>query len=177
MVVAAPEYTRTPCRERHLCRPRDSLHAVAGKFRTRAEIAKGDSAPDNPGGVQAGDGQVRPGLHRRDLDKGKDMLFAKLGMVACASLMLTAPARAAGEAELAKKSGCLNCHALDRKILGPAYRDVAAKYRGDAGAAARLGAKVKAGGGGVWGPMPMPPNVQVADKDIATLVTWILGQK
>jgi cytochrome c len=83
---------------------------------------------------------------------------------------------AAGQA-LMQKAGCSACHALDKKIVGPAYQDVAAKYKGDAGASAKLIQKVKAGGTGVWGPVPMPPNPQVADDDIKALVSWILALK
>jgi cytochrome c len=78
---------------------------------------------------------------------------------------------------LAQKSGCLACHAVDKKILGPAYRDVAAKYKGQADAEAKLIAKVKKGGSGVWGPIPMPPmSPQIKDEDIKTLVKWVLTQ-
>ncbi len=83
---------------------------------------------------------------------------------------------AAGQA-LMQKDGCSACHAVDKKIVGPAYQDVAAKYKGDAGALARLTQKVKAGGVGVWGQIPMPPNSWVADGDIKSLVTWILALK
>lgn len=83
---------------------------------------------------------------------------------------------AAAEAMM-KKDGCAACHAIDKKIVGPAYIDVAAKYKGDAGAAAKLEAKVKAGGSGVWGPVPMPPNSAVPDADIKALVAWILTLK
>jgi cytochrome c551/c552/cytochrome c5 len=83
---------------------------------------------------------------------------------------------AAGQA-LMQKDGCGACHAVDKKIVGPAYQDVAAKYKGDAGALAKLSQKVKTGGAGVWGPVPMPPNPQVADGDIKTLVSWILTLK
>jgi cytochrome c len=83
---------------------------------------------------------------------------------------------AAAEAMM-KKDGCAACHAVDKKIVGPAYNDVAAKYKGDAGAAAKLEAKVKAGGAGVWGPVPMPPNANVPDADIKALVGWILTLK
>lgn len=105
------------------------------------------------------------------------MSFVKIGMAALAGLMISGAASAAGEVELATKSGCLACHAVDHKVIGPAYKDVAAKYKGDAGAASRLYAKVKAGGGGVWGQIPMPPNSQVSEKDIKTLVDWVLSQK
>jgi cytochrome c len=75
---------------------------------------------------------------------------------------------------LAQKSGCLACHNVNVKILGPAYKDVAAKYRGQAGAEAKLVAKVKAGGSGVWGPIPMPAHPQVKEEDIRTIVKWVL---
>ncbi len=77
-------------------------------------------------------------------------------------------------ADLAKKYNCLACHATDKKLVGPAYQDVAAKYKGQADAAQALAAKVKAGGKGVWGPVPMPPN-NVPDEDIKTLVAWVLA--
>jgi cytochrome c len=83
---------------------------------------------------------------------------------------------AADKAEaLAKANNCLLCHSVDHKGMGPAYKDVAKKYRGDKTAESKLIAKVKAGGGGVWGDMPMPPNSpQVKDEDIKTIVAWIL---
>ena len=78
---------------------------------------------------------------------------------------------------LAQKSGCIACHSVDKKIIGPAYKDVAAKYKADKDADKKLAAKVKAGGTGVWGQIPMPPNAQVSDADIATLVAWVLSLK
>jgi cytochrome c len=79
--------------------------------------------------------------------------------------------------ELMKKDGCAACHAIDKKVIGPAYQDVAAKYKGDASAAAKLADKVKKGGVGVWGQIPMPPNPQVPEADINNLVGWILTLK
>jgi cytochrome c len=79
--------------------------------------------------------------------------------------------------ELAKKHGCFACHAVDKKLVGPSYKDVAAKYKGDKGAEAKLFEKVKKGGTGVWGTVPMPPNGHVPDADIKTLVKWVLSQK
>jgi cytochrome c len=77
---------------------------------------------------------------------------------------------------LAQKSGCLACHAVDRKIIGPSYQDVAKKYKGQ-DVEAKLVDKVKKGGSGVWGPMPMPAHSpQVKDEDIKTLVKWVLAQ-
>jgi cytochrome c len=78
---------------------------------------------------------------------------------------------------LAQKNGCLACHAINQKVLGPAYKDVAAKYEHDSGALAKLTAKVKNGGSGVWGPVPMPPHPQLKDDELKTLVEWILSLK
>ncbi|MFA6040695.1 MAG: c-type cytochrome [Methylophilus sp.] len=90
--------------------------------------------------------------------------------LSCLNALAADPAQA-----LAQKSGCLNCHGVSNKILGPAYTDVAAKYKGDKTAEARLIAKVKAGGSGAWGTMPMPANSpQVKDEDIKTIVKWVL---
>ena len=85
------------------------------------------------------------------------------------------PAAGGDQLALATASGCMACHNVEMKIVGPAYKDVAAKYKGDAGALDRLAAKVKAGGSGVWGPVPMPPNVQVSDENIRAIVTWVLS--
>lgn len=76
---------------------------------------------------------------------------------------------------LAQSNGCMSCHSVETKVVGPAYKDVAAKYKGDKAAEQRLIEKVKLGGSGVWGAVPMPPNSQVADKDIKTIVKWILS--
>jgi cytochrome c5 len=79
---------------------------------------------------------------------------------------------------LMQKSGCAACHSVDKKIVGPAYQDVAAKYRGDKDAMAKLVQKVKTGGSGVWGDVPMPPNGQIVpEADIKALVSWILTLK
>ena len=83
---------------------------------------------------------------------------------------------AAAEAMM-KKDGCAACHAVDKKIIGPSYQEVAAKYKGDKDAAAKLAKKVKEGGSGVWGQVPMPPNVAVPDADVKALVDWILTLK
>ena len=77
---------------------------------------------------------------------------------------------------LAKAKNCMSCHAVDKKLVGPSYKDVAAKYNGDAGAAEALAAKVKAGGKGVWGQIPMPPN-NVTPEEAKKLATWVLTQK
>lgn len=97
----------------------------------------------------------------------------KLYALVLASLLVSTSALA--NQALAQKSGCLACHAIDHKILGPAYKDVAAKYKGQ-DVEAKLVAKVKAGGSGVWGPIPMPAHPQVKEEDIKTLVKWVLSQ-
>jgi cytochrome c len=97
-------------------------------------------------------------------------------ILAAAALAIAAIPAHANE-ELAKKNACTACHAIDKKIVGPAYKDVAAKYRGDKTAEAKLIEKVKKGGSGVWGQVPMPPNTQVSDADVKTLVQWVLSLK
>lgn len=86
-------------------------------------------------------------------------------------------ASAQANEKLAQASGCMTCHAIDKKVIGPSYKEVAAKYRNDKNAEAALFKKVKAGGKGVWGETPMPPNPHVKDEDIRTLVKWVLSQK
>lgn len=77
---------------------------------------------------------------------------------------------------LARSSGCLACHGIDKKIIGPGFQEIAAKYKGDAAAADTLAAKIKSGGSGNWGQIPMPPNAHVSDENIAALTTWLLSQ-
>lgn len=90
-----------------------------------------------------------------------------------AGVMVSAPAMA--NLDLAKKSNCMSCHVVDKKLVGPSYQDVAKKYAGQKDAEAKLIDKVKKGGKDVWGPVPMPPNAAVKDEDIKTLVKWILA--
>ncbi|MGE0671429.1 MAG: c-type cytochrome [Methylibium sp.] len=78
---------------------------------------------------------------------------------------------------LAQKNGCLACHSLDGKMVGPAWKDVGKKYAGDAEAEAKLVTKVRKGGKGVWGEVPMPPNVTVKEADVRTLVQYVLTLK
>ncbi|HAF01864.1 MAG TPA: cytochrome C [Methylophilaceae bacterium] len=100
-----------------------------------------------------------------------------LSTIAATTMLLAGQVNAADAGmALAQKSGCLACHSVDKKVLGPAYKDVAAKYKGDKTAEAKLVAKVKAGGSGVWGNIPMPANSpQVKDEDIKTIVQWVLS--
>ncbi|OIQ85059.1 cytochrome c-551 precursor [mine drainage metagenome] len=97
--------------------------------------------------------------------------------IAAAGVLVMAGQAAAEDAmPLAQKSGCLACHSVDHKILGPAYKDVAAKYKGKPEMEAKLVEKVCKGGSGVWGPIPMPANCpQVKTEDIKTIVHWVLS--
>ncbi len=100
----------------------------------------------------------------------------KLVLAALASaLFVTVPAFA--DEALAKSKNCLACHAIDKKIVGPAYKDVAKKYAGQKDAADKLAAKIRAGGSGVWGPVPMPANTQVNEAEAKKLSAWVLSLK
>ena len=105
----------------------------------------------------------------------------KVSMIASAALALGAGSAHAAldnaqATAMMQKDGCAACHAIDKKIVGPAYVEVAAKYKGDKNAQAALAKKVKDGGVGAWGQIPMPPN-NVPQKDIDDLVAWILALK
>ena len=93
---------------------------------------------------------------------------------AAAALALTAGV-ASADLALAQKSACLSCHQVDKKVVGPAYKDVAKKYKGDAKAVDHLVNVIKKGGKGVWGPVPMPPNPQVSDENAHKLAQWVLS--
>lgn len=93
------------------------------------------------------------------------------------ALALSVAAPAFADQALATAKNCMACHAVDKKLVGPAYKDVAAKYKGDKTAVDKLAAKVIKGGGGVWGPVPMPANPQVNDAEAKKLVAWVLTQK
>jgi cytochrome c len=80
-------------------------------------------------------------------------------------------------ADLAQKKNCMACHAVDKKLVGPSYKDVAAKYAGQKDAVDKLAVKIVKGGAGVWGPVPMPANAQVSDAEAKTLSAWVLSQK
>ncbi len=103
----------------------------------------------------------------------------KKALIVSAALFLV-PTAALAEADgptLAKDRGCLACHSVDQKIVGPAYKDVARKYAGDKTAEAKLVKKIKEGGQGVWGSIPMPPNGTVSEPELHTLAKWILSLK
>ena len=100
-----------------------------------------------------------------------------VNMIAAAGLMVAGSAMAADMPELAKKMNCTACHAIDKKVVGPAWQDVANKYKGDATAAEKLLVKVSKGGSGAWGTMPMPPSDAAGTKqaEMKELVDFILG--
>lgn len=102
----------------------------------------------------------------------------KRALFALAALaVLSVPAFAADELALAQSKNCMSCHAVDKKLVGPAYREVAAKYAGQRDAADRLAAKIMKGGSGVWGPVPMPANSQVNEAEAKRLASWVLTLK
>ncbi|MEW5904649.1 MAG: c-type cytochrome [Pseudomonadota bacterium] len=99
-----------------------------------------------------------------------------VSMIAAAGLMVAGSAMATDMPAVAKKNNCTACHAVDKKVVGPAWKDVAAKYKGqDAMFDDKLPAKVKHGGSGAWGSMPMPANPKVSDADMKEIMTFIKG--
>ncbi len=101
---------------------------------------------------------------------------AKAAAAAAPAAAESAPADGAGDGlSLATSSGCMGCHQVDTKVVGPAYKEVAAKYKDDAGALDMLVNKVLNGGTGTWGQVPMPPNAHVGEEKVRTIVTWVLG--
>lgn len=103
----------------------------------------------------------------------KRTLLAALSVVA--TFAVTTPAFA--DLALATSKNCMACHAVEKKLVGPSYKDVAKKYAGDAKAADMLAAKIIKGGSGVWGPVPMPANAQVNEADSKKLAAWVLSLK
>jgi cytochrome c len=93
------------------------------------------------------------------------------------AVALTATAPAFADQALATAKNCMACHAVDKKLVGPSYKDVAAKYASDKTAVDKLAAKIIKGGSGVWGPVPMPANAQVNDAEAKKLAAWIMTVK
>jgi len=93
------------------------------------------------------------------------------------ALLVAAPVLGQADQALATSKNCMACHATDKKLVGPSYKEVAAKYGGQAGAADKLAVKIVSGGAGVWGPVPMPANAQVNAADAKKLANWILSLK
>jgi len=101
----------------------------------------------------------------------------KRSLMLCMMLSALASTGAMANADLAKAKNCMACHAVATKVLGPAFKDVAAKYAGQKDAEDKLVGKVLKGGSGVWGTMPMPANPQVSEAEARTLVKWVMAQK
>ncbi|MFZ2296520.1 MAG: c-type cytochrome [Polaromonas sp.] len=96
-----------------------------------------------------------------------------LKLLIAASMAVCVPAFA--DLDMAKKNNCMACHAVDKKVVGPAYQDVAKKYAGQKDAEAMLVKSIKAGGSGKWGPIPMPAQAALSDTDTKTLAAWVLA--
>ena len=101
----------------------------------------------------------------------------KRSLMVLVVLASAASSSAFAQADLAKSKNCMACHAIGSKLVGPAFKDVAAKYAGQKDAEGKLAAKVIKGGSGAWGPVPMPANPQVSDAEAHALVKWVLAQK
>lgn len=99
----------------------------------------------------------------------KALFFAALSLIGATPAM--------ADLALATSKNCMSCHAVDRKVLGPSFKDVAAKYKDDKGAVDLMAAKIMKGGSGVWGPVPMPANNQVSEADARKLAAWVLSTK
>ena len=102
-------------------------------------------------------------------------MLKQLALITSLAAVVSAPAFA--NADLAQKKSCLACHATDKKLVGPSYKDVAAKYAGQKDAAAKLAEKIQKGGVGTWGQIPMPANPQVSADEAKTLAAWVLSIK
>lgn len=94
-------------------------------------------------------------------------------VIGAALLAAALPMAAHANAELAKSKNCMACHSVDKKLVGPAFKDVAAKYKGDKDAAAKLSQSIQKGSTGKWGPIPMPANA-ISDADASALAKWVL---
>lgn len=107
------------------------------------------------------------------------MTMISTPLLAVALLALSSGAafaqNAAAAKALASKSACLACHAVDKKLVGPAYKDVAARHKGQADALEKVAARIKSGGAGLYGPVPMPPQAQLKDDELKLLAGWILS--
>jgi cytochrome c len=101
----------------------------------------------------------------------------KRSLMLCVAMTALASPFAMASADLAKAKNCMSCHAVASKLVGPAFKDVAAKYAGQKDAENKLVAKVMKGGSGSWGAVPMPANPQVTEAETRTLVKWVLAQK
>jgi cytochrome c551/c552 len=195
-----PQLQRQPAGVRRVARAAGlglpARHArPAHPFRPRGASAAAIQAGRGPGQRLSVRGRYLPAAHprargiAREAGFGQNAAFRtiqlspnqeprmKKSLILAAIAMSAAHASAFANEEMAKKYACTACHAIDKKLVGPAYKEVAAKYRNDKAAEAKLIEKVKKGGVGVWGQVPMPPNAQVPDEDVKKLVKWVLSLK
>ncbi|WP_312564556.1 c-type cytochrome [Comamonas sp.] len=93
------------------------------------------------------------------------------------ALTLSVAAPAFADQALATSKNCMACHAVDKKLVGPSFKDVANRYASQSDATAKLASKIVKGGSGVWGPVPMPANNQVSEADAQKLAAWVLSLK
>ncbi|MDP1592643.1 MAG: c-type cytochrome [Gallionella sp.] len=98
-----------------------------------------------------------------------------VSIIAAIGLMMAGVSIAVDMPDVAKKNNCTSCHAIDKKVVGPGWQDVADKYKGDAGAAEKLSTVIVKGGRGVWGPMPMPATSKITDAEVSEIVAFIQG--
>lgn len=103
--------------------------------------------------------------------------MSKLMIAAASAAMLVMSGAASADQALAQKNACMSCHGVDKKIVGPAFKEIAKKYADDKDAQAQLVTKVKTGGKGVWGNIPMPPNPNLKQEDAEKIVAWLLSLK
>ena len=90
--------------------------------------------------------------------------------------LLVSVGQAAADEAAARSNGCMACHAVDKKVVGPSYKSIASKFKGDANAADRLAKEVRTGSKGVWGPVPMPAQTKISDADLKKVIAWVLAQ-
>ena len=101
-------------------------------------------------------------------------MIKQMGALAIVTTMVALPLSASADEALAKSKACLACHQVEKKVVGPAFKDVAAKYKGQAGATELMASKIKNGGNGAWGPIPMPAQ-NVTEDEAKKLAVWVLG--
>ncbi|MGF6301897.1 cytochrome c [Paraburkholderia sp. WC7.3d] len=109
------------------------------------------------------------------MTRGGVVFALVVGTLACTLTSVAHAAEAPRGQQVATANACMGCHAVDRKLVGPSFQQIAAKYKGDAQAPARLARKVKDGGSGVWGMIPMPAHQSMSDADIRAVVDWVLA--
>jgi cytochrome c len=105
----------------------------------------------------------------------KQLAAILTAFTALAALLLSTPAIA--DLKLATDKNCMSCHSVEKKVVGPGYKDIGAKYAGQKDAVDMLAGKIQKGGAGVWGPIPMPANAQVNAAEAKTLATWVMSLK